>query len=562
MAEDVHYEVFLKKNEKSGWALHGACKERDESIKVAHSLLAQHKSGSVRVSKEYFNNGERTFRSVPIFEGGAEAFGKVKDKTGDAALPCFAPDDLSKGHARDTIRRSLTGWFERQQALPMELLHSADLVEKLEASGTELQHAVQKVAVASAQDSDANVQTVVKQLNDLVQLSLNRIYKDAREDRLKTYPKGKDFAEVAAEIHNSDARGYALRAAMADRLKSSKKYGDKLETLLEMADTLPVDDKAREFAHNEVDAYLTDLIGFDAGREALLGKCNDLGETVIRLTCLYDGDHGAEALGMAPRSAKRMAQKISDGDLGESRTAIAQILLRELEKPKRLRPSSIREEIRLARDLAQKLVMSADAALPADRLIKAFTARSSRLLQPEAIDELLRFARDPNEEIELLLGLEENLVGEGNKSKLAGYVRSTLGANKTETHFVRGPGKPLEALSQLTAHQARVLRGSYPERDKNELAAALDQLGLKILDTTNILCAVEKGPRPALDRAQALLKLAQAGALPKGECLRDAQARAMRLLKSEMGLKEAQSPDGRPKVQQIQQLMSQLNTAA
>ena len=561
MTGKIHYEVFFKKNKKAGWALLEACNDRDSALKLAHTMIAKHRDGSVRVTKEKYDEDTRSFRAVPVFQAGAEKYGAIEEKSGDAHLPCLTPDDLSKPHARDTIRRVLTGWLERVQAVPMELLHRADLVEDLEASGTDLQHAVQKVAVASARENDANVQTFVKQLNELVQKALSRIYKDAREKRLPSYPKKTPFKDIANDIFAKDKRPYSLRAAMADRLSHERKYADKLEVLLDMSDGLPEDDEVRNFALAEVDAYIGEVISFDAGREAMMGPCKDLGETLERLACLFDGDDTADALNLAPRAAKRLAQKIKTREFEACRSVIAAQLLKELERPGRLRPASVREEVRLARDLAARLVIVADSILPADALIKAFTARSARLLQADTIEDYLRHARDPNEEIERLLALEENLVGETNKAKLASYVRGVIGNSRAESHFIRGDGKPLERLATLTALQARVLRGTYPKKDKLELAASFDMLGMKIVDESKILNMVEAGDRPSLDKATALLRLATGGALPMGHCCTDAQARAIRHLKMAVSHNETLSEEGRAKLKGIQMLMKQLDAA-
>lgn len=558
MPGDIHYEVFFKKNRKTGWALYEARDDRDQAIRLAQTLIANQNDASVRVTKEAFDTEHRKFRSVPVFQKGAETMGVEKEKTGEARLPCLTPDDLSKPHARDTIRRVLTDWHERVQAIPMELLHRPDLVENLEASGTELQHAVQKVAIASANDCDASVHGCVKQLNELVQKSLARIYKDGRDNRLPEYPKKANFADIAREIHNRDRRAYSLRAAMADRLRHEKKFGDKLEALLDMGDSLPVEDEARGFALAEVDHYIAEVISFDAGRDALLGKCKDLGETLERLACLFDGDHSADALKLAPSAAKRLARNIHGKEFPACRATIAGRILKDLERPNRLRPSSVRDEVRLARDLASRLVICADSTLPADALIKAFASRSARLLQPEIIDELLRHARGVDEELDRLIALEENLVGESNKQKLAGYIRSTLGSNQADAWYVRGDAKPLERLAKLTAQQAKVLKGKYPDRDKHELAACFDVMGMKVVDDSKVLNMVEGGNRPALDKATGLLRLATGGALPIGDCSADAQARALRHLKSTEGLSEAQADDGRPKLRQIQGMLQEL----
>ncbi|WP_339739269.1 hypothetical protein [uncultured Maricaulis sp.] len=555
MAADTHYEVFLKKNRKAPWTLYEAQDVRESAIRLAHEVLAKNTIGSVRVTKEVYDEEARTFRSIAICELGDEKFAEDEEKTGTATLPCLTPEDLSKPHARDTIRRVLTAWFERLQALPMELLHRPDLVEQLEASGTDLQHAVQKVAIASAKDGDANVHGYVKQLNELIQQALTRIYQDARAKRIPEYPDSKPFKDIVNEIHAGDQRGYLLRSAMANRLKSARKYSDKLEALMDMADTLGEDSPIRDFALAEIDNYAAEVISFDDGMAALLGKCRDLGETLERLTCLFDGDQSADAINYAPSVCKRLTGNIGKGEMDACRAVIAQSLLTELQRPKRLRPSSLPGEVRLARELAQKLVMSPNSLLPTDALIKAFAARSARLLHSETIDELLRDSGDPNEELERLLALEENIVGEANKQKLAGYAHGLLGSHNVLSWYMRGPSKPLERLASLTAHQRRVLKGQYPAREKAELASAIDALGMKIIDESKILNAVEAGDRPALDKATGLLRLATAGALPVGQCSSDAQARAMRHLKSAGGMNEAKTDDGKAKLQLIQNML-------
>jgi hypothetical protein len=559
MSEKIHFEVFLKKNQKAGWALFEARNERDDAIKLAHSVLRKNPGGSVRVTKERFCDSARTFRSVPVWESGEEQFKAEKDKPVEATLPCLTIDDLSKPHARESIKRALSSWLERHTALPLELLHRAELVEKLEASDTDMQHGIQKFAIARAQGSDASVHGYIKQLNDLIQQAVGRVYQDARSGKLPTYGKKDKFTEIAAKVQNRDNAAYLLRAAMADRLKSEKSFGDKLDALLEMAEELG-EGELREFGLAEIDNFISEVISFESGRDALVGACDDLGQMLERLICLYDGDHGAGTLNLAPGTARRLARKISEDGFDATRSVIADGLLTGLEKRQRLRPSSVRDEVRLAREFAQKLVMEAGGAgLPLDALNAAFTARSARLLSADTIDEFLRHSRDCDEELERLLSLEENLVGEENKRKLAGYVRGLVGQHQTESHYIRGEGRPLERLAALTNHQARVLRGKYPDAEKAELAEAFDALGMKVIDESKILNAVEAGDRPALDKATGLLKLATAGALPIGDCSADAQARALRQLKSEMGLSEAQNdPSAKGKLRQIQTMLGQI----
>ena len=64
---------------------------------------------------------------------------------------CLGPQDLYAPHARELIGRVLEDWLGRNGVTAFELLHRPDLVERLEASGVELQHAIQKVAIPESQ---------------------------------------------------------------------------------------------------------------------------------------------------------------------------------------------------------------------------------------------------------------------------------------------------------------------------------------------------------------------------------------------------------------------------
>ena len=98
--------------------------------------------------------------------------------------------DLCNPHARETIGRALKEWLKRKVATPMELLHRVDLVENLEASGTEFQHAVQKVAIASASSQQANVQKFIKQINDLVTRAIEGLYAAHRANAFPSIKTG------------------------------------------------------------------------------------------------------------------------------------------------------------------------------------------------------------------------------------------------------------------------------------------------------------------------------------------------------------------------------------
>src|SRR3569833_569703 len=158
----IHYEIFRRVGAKGGWTLHEVQTSRDKAIQIAQGLMAEEKATGVKVVKETYNDDTGDYLTLKIFEEGHNQV-KIEPNAEDAphALPCFKPDDLYSYHARATMKRLLGDFLARNKVTITELIHRADLLEKLEATGTVYQHAFQKVAVAQASSTTTPVQTIV-----------------------------------------------------------------------------------------------------------------------------------------------------------------------------------------------------------------------------------------------------------------------------------------------------------------------------------------------------------------------------------------------------------------
>jgi len=151
MAREIHYEVFRRVGAKGGWSLHEVVSSRDIALTMAQELMAGEQATGVKVVKETYNDETGDYLTLKIFEDGHNQM-RVAPAQEDAphTLPCFKPDDLYSYHARATMSRLLIEYLARNKITITELIHRADMLEKLEATGTLLQHAIQKVAVAQA----------------------------------------------------------------------------------------------------------------------------------------------------------------------------------------------------------------------------------------------------------------------------------------------------------------------------------------------------------------------------------------------------------------------------
>ena len=139
------------------------------------------------------------------------------------ALPCFKPDDLYSYHARKTIARLIPEFLARNKITVTELSHRADMLEKLEATGMLLQHAIQKIAVAQAASTTTPVQQIVKSLNALTTKAFHRVYRDSRKG---VFPEVEPESFGALGRRTGRTAGRALRAQRRDRALSATTAGE------------------------------------------------------------------------------------------------------------------------------------------------------------------------------------------------------------------------------------------------------------------------------------------------------------------------------------------------
>lgn len=554
--EDIHFEVFVKRSRKDEWKLLGAFPEKVAAMEAAQNAVVANPAGSVRVTKEKFNAESREFHAFTIFEHGADKFADDGRADRTSALPCSGPADLVTAHARHTIGRALKNWLDRKSATVLELLHRVDLVEELEATGTEMQHAVQKVAVAQAQSSDSNVQHFVKQINQLVQQAVEKLYTEVRADSFPTLKKG-ELAATVGKIAKSPDRERKLRGAVAGRLKSSKDWKAKFQRLLDLADEAHSIKDTMPWAINVIGEFIGEVSAVSAARQVLMQTPNDLGDELDALTDIFCACSPATAALSAP--GERLAWYFGEDLFGEARATFAEAILKELRGPKRLRPSNLESELELNRTLADRLVVNSRGLIDPANIAEAFVMRSSRLLEPEAVEKLLESAEHPGEEIERLIRLEDHIVGDANKRKLASYIRAQCGTHGAETHFLFGSDAPVRRLSALCRLRKALDGADFDKADHTAIAERFELIAVAIEEREKVFQQVEKRAVSALEKAYTLLRMAALDVLPPGKLVDDAVMRAKRQLASAEAREAiASDPEARKRAAEIAKLLGAL----
>lgn len=556
-AGSVHFEIFIKSTPRADWNLVEVASDRDSALRLAHEKLAGHKMGRVKVTKEKFDEASGEFRRVIVHESGhTEDKSKSADKEDNRhPIPCLEVQDLYSMHSRRTISRVLGQWLARNKVTPFELLHRNDLAEKLDSSGMELQHAIQKFAIAEASATKIPVQSIIKELNKLSDNFVNRVYKDTKAN---IFPKvtADTFADTAAKLRK-DAKGYyRFSAAVCIHLSKGGDWADKVDLLLNLSDAAPSDSEIRTFALQPLDAVLGEVVAGEAGLNELIGARKDLGTSLLSLADLFVGnaetkavqdiaDENEAARRRALEVTNRLGRHFAAGEFAAARGAVARRILKELKSPKRLCPNDVRAEIMLLRDLNKRLEQATGSLLLADDLQKTMIDRGKQLVAAESVDRYLANSEDAGEELERLFFMAENIAGAVNKKAISGYIRGLLGSTKAEKHFLNKAEPLAPRLKQLSHLQSMVKKCEFAEAEQDEIHKAFGVLGDRIEQQEGLISSITHNTRVgALERAIALLKLVANAHVPKGPATSRAVTAAKTLLRTDEARKTLASNEG------------------
>jgi hypothetical protein len=513
MGREIHYEIFRRIGARGAWTMHEVASSRDFAIAMAKELMASEKATGVKVVKETYNDDTGDFLTLKIFEDGHNQV-SVAPAQEDAphALPCFKPDDLYSYHARQTMSRLLTDHLARNKITITELIHRADMLEKLEATGTLYQHAIQKIAVAQAASTSAGVQQIIKSLNELTTQAFHRVYRDQRKG-LFPDPSPHQFAELAQKLATQGDGAYIFNGALARHLKEAKGWDEKVLMLITIMDSAPQEDAPRKLVLSSVDAILAEILNGSAALHDLMGPAENLGQALNNLVTLF---LGKEPEARAPgKGLISLTEHFAADTLPEARTAIANRIIAEFKSNKRLVPEFMVEELKALRSIANRIVLGIGKYLSHEDLINAFTLRSKRLVVQEALGQYIAEA-GPDEKIERILFVEDNIIGTENKRQLSTYIMPILNSAAFENHFNNSKIPLVQRLQRLTQLQARVRRSGFVDVTRDEIAVKMDALAVQMEARGKLLESIEARPISPVEKTQTLLRLATGGILTEG----------------------------------------------
>jgi hypothetical protein len=520
MSSQVHYEVFRRHGSKGGWTLLDVVTRREDALKMAQTLLDDGKATGVKVVKETYNDTTGDYLTLKIFETGHNSV-KIKPSAEDVpnAIPCFKPDDLYSYHARATINRVLFEYLAREGITVTELIHRADALERFEAASTFYQHAVQKVAVAQAADSNVAVQEIVRRLDGLATKAIERVYRDSRRNYFPQITPDSAGALAAAMAKETDGL-YRLNGAIAVYLASGGGWSEKLRRLLELAGPATEVTSGRTLLLSSIDGVASEVFSNPAAIKDIASSGLELGPMLVLLVELFLGEAPCDPA-LAPIAM--LAGRLKADELPATRTAIGRRILAEIKSVKRLSPESLADEVKMLRQIANRLVLGVGKYLSQADLIAAFTMRSRRLVAFDSLSQHIEDVASPEERVSRILALEENIIGPENKRQLASFLGPLILSGNFQRHFLDSKLAPLTSLNQLSALQSQLGRSGIADPARAELIGALDRIACEVEDRAKILETLDANVPNIVDRALALLELMHCGALTEGRLAQKAR---------------------------------------
>lgn len=538
----IHFELFTRRKVNAPWTLELATEDRARAFETAEEMLADGRVAAVKVNKETLNEETREFSSLTLLAKGAvNTTRQPKMREVDDCPLCVTPQDLYTLHARQRIGRLFEGWLRRKAVTPFELLHRPDLVEQLEASGTEIQHAVQKIAVPEAQARGKSTHEMMRTFQALADRAVERLLKDGKKN---IFPKvdGPGFAKAAEQLSDEPERAYLLGGGVAAFMADGKSWGEKVGKVLDLAEHAPVAGRPRGLALHVLEQPLSEIMAVKNGLADLLGPDLDLGGSLAALTrmaadaevkALVSYDPGLKRH-MPPLQgeAARLADWLQRDAFDNVRASLGRHVLQELTGPRRLRPSDPEGEIDILRALAMALTASAPRVLPLEEIQAAFVERSKTLVGGDFVGLYLADRPTAVSEVEALVRLAENVTGAINKRAAARWIVASIGALRFEKEVRNGTTSAPAKLQLLADLQRAVRRAALPEAEERECFAKLGELGAMIEADAKLVSLISRSDAPLAPRLTLLLRLAIGEAGPSGPVADRAKAEAVRLLKA------------------------------
>lgn len=542
MSGPVHYEVYIRKTAPAPWSLLMATEDRKVAVETAEDLLKDDRAAAVRVTKETLDPDTMEFSSLTVLTKGApEVKRKRLVEDADAGPACNSPQDLYAPHARELLGRVLEDWLSRHGVTAFELLHRPDLAEKLEASGVEVQHAIQKTAVPESQATGQTVHDLMRHYQKLADQTIERVIMAGRKGLFADLSQ-RSVADVAHKLSGQSDRAFAMGGAVCGALADLRGARPRLDRLMDLADGAPMEGAPRALVMVPIEQMLCEMLAQRTALAEILGPALDQGASLAAVVRMAAPREVEALIRFDPKldllippvdgPAARLGARLAVGEFPLLAASLARMVLRELMSPRRLRPSDAPGEIDILRALATALTAAAGRLLTLEEVQNAFVERSKTLVTADFVAAYVKICGTVLCEAEMLTRLCENVTGNANKRSAARWLSACVGSLRFESEMRQSGGTAAQKLGVLAMLQKSVRAANLAERDEEIIGEAVGALGGTVESDARLIAQLARAPAPPVQKLGVLLRLAAGETAPLGPAADRAKAEALKLLRA------------------------------
>ncbi|MBN8529272.1 MAG: hypothetical protein J0M36_08560 [Caulobacterales bacterium] len=542
MSGPVHYEVYIRKTAPAPWSLLMATEDRKTAIETAEDLLKDDRAAAVRVTKETLDPDTMAFSSLTVLTRGApEVRRKRLVEDADAGPACNGPQDLYAPHARELLGRVMEDWLSRHGVTAFELLHRPDLAERLEASGVELQHAIQKMAVPESQATGQTVHDLMRHYQRLADQTIERVILAGRRGLFADLSQ-RSIADVAHKLSGQSERAFAMGGAVCGALIEARGARPRLDRLMDLAEGAPAQGAPRALVMVPIEQMLCEMLAQRTVLAEILGPALDQGASLAAVVRMAAPREVEALVKFDPKldllippvdgPAARLGARLAAGEFPLLAASLARMVLRELMSPRRLRPSDAPGEIDILRALATALTAAAGRLLTLDEVQNAFVERSKTLVTAEFVAAYVKICGTVLCEAEMLTRLCENVTGAANKRSAARWLSACVASLRFETEMRQATGTAAQKLGVLAALQKSVRAANLSEHDEAAICDVVGTVGGAVETEARLIVQIARAPAPPAQKLHVLLRIAAGETAPLGPAADHAKAAAVKLLRA------------------------------
>lgn len=379
---------------------------------------------------------------------------------------CDKPEDLMGDVQRQMFRTFFAKYLDERRVTPLEILNLETHAKALDGAGTVVQGALQRLASVQVRGTKQTAVSRMKELMNIAENGLSVLVKEAKGN-----PPVKIGADGLAGIADAfkgppEAMTRMLYRAVAAYLADAKGWVEKLDRLFQLASP---DLTTREM--RVLDSLAAEILASPLALKELAGQEKSRLDLVLNAVDLYVGNLGAGNGDEQPAGVKALSTLLAEGMLPRTMAELRLGLLRHLHARLPLRSDrGIRDEMQATVEVMNHLRRHAPTLARDEEVLEALAQRADRLIQPEAMSELIGPMRGVMIKAETVLSLAEEAPGDAPKAKIATYLRSLI----VPEDFIREVGNRMEAIKTLGSMARRIVMSGMPAASKREMAEILD----------------------------------------------------------------------------------------